>query len=60
MITIEQDRKLATIQVTDEKMIKWKITDKIDELQYISGPVQIDSYKFCFYAERNSHKYQGL
>lgn len=54
MVNIEKNRKLSTIVVDESKMIKWKITDKCDNLQYISDPVAIDSFKFVFYAERNS------
>lgn len=57
MVNIEKNRKLSTIVVDESKMIKWKITDKCDNLQYISDPVDIDSYKFVFYAERNSKWY---
>lgn len=60
MITMEQNRKISTIAVNDQSMIKWKITDKPDFLQYISDHVTIDKYKFIFYAERNDKLYSGL
>ena len=60
MINMEQSRKVATIEVSDQHMIKWKITDKPDFLQCISDNVEIDNYKFIFYAERNVKLYKGL
>lgn len=60
MIKIEQHRKLNAITVDENKMLKWIITDKCDNLKYTSDPVSIDNYKFVFYAERWKKEYSGL
>ena len=60
MINMEQERKLFTVSIPEQQMIKWKITDKINNYQWISDKVIINNHKFVFYAERNSDKYKGL
>ncbi|CAI2360514.1 unnamed protein product [Moneuplotes crassus] len=60
LINLEQKRKISTVSILENQMIKWRITDQIDLLQCVSDEVVINNYRFVFYAERSSQQYNGL
>ncbi|CAI2360153.1 unnamed protein product [Moneuplotes crassus] len=64
LINLEQKRKLLNIskksdRIAPNQFIKWRISDPMVPFKSTSPPVQIHSYNFIFFAERNE-EFSGL